>query len=297
MNKRYFLIILLLVFGVGLFIVIGFNNASQEGEKQVTSETAEKDVKNISKENLYASVQHYMEWGLYEQYVDYYLNYMSQEQTDYYNEKADAQEIFQTLKEIYTMTFDYNNIGLKEEDSEIQLSIPVQIMGQKYQYVYIGEWKDDQNCVFNKGCLYKEDGIDIFEPMEYSNSVKVKPTEKNKLIWESSLQKPNEEYVAYLAEWEFLNNGEYVAGDKIVEGTYYRNGDENGDFYTIQTDNQIVLSTQDENTWYFKTIQEAGKNYLCYGYSLTGCGIDGGNRVEYTQNSLIVDGVLYELKR
>ncbi len=234
---------------------------------------------------------------MYEQYADYYLNHMAQEQTDYYNEKADAQEIFQTLKDIYAMTFDYNGIALKEEDSEIQLSIPVQIMGQKYQYVYIGEWKENESCVFHKACLYKDDKTDVFEHMEYSLSVEGKPTENSELIQESSLQKPDEEYVAYVAEWEFLNNGEYVAGDKIAEGTYYQNGDENGDFYTIQSDNQIALSTQEGNTWYFKTMQENGKNYLCYGYSLTGCGIDGGNRVEYTQNSLIVDGVSYELKR
>lgn len=297
MKKRYIFAILLLVM-IGVFSVVNLNfkgKANQE-QQQITTEQQNVEV-IISKENLYASVQHHMEWGLYEQYADYYLNYMSQEQTDYYNCKADVQEIFNTLKEIYCITFDYNSIELKEEQSKVELSIPVQVMNQTYQYVYVGEIKNDQNYEFHKAYLYQDDGKDIFSDMEYSRSVKVKPTEQDELIQEGSLQNPNQEYVSYYALWEFLNQEGYVAGEKITSGLYFHNGDLDGAYYIVRDDGKIAISTQQGNLWNFKTLKEGNKNYLCYGYNLTGYGIDGGYRIEYTKDSLIVDGEVFQLKK
>lgn len=297
MKRKYIFAILLLVV-IGLFIVVNLSFITKEHQEQQQPTTEQQSVEVIiSKENLYAAVQHYMEWGLYEQYADYYLNYMSQEQANYYNCKADVQEIFDALKEIYCMTFDYNSIELKEEQSKIELSIPVQIMNQTYKYVYVGKVKDNQNYEFYKVHLYQEDGKDIFSNMAYSQSVKVKPTAQDELIQVGSLQNPTQEYVSYCALWEFLNQERYTETEKITPGLYFHNGDLNDAHYIVRDDGKVAISTQQGNLWNYKTLREGDKNYLCYGYNLTGYGIEGGYRIEYTKDSLIVDGEVFQLKK
>lgn len=299
MKKYVCMLVLLLICVVTGCIILVINNTEREINNQQEKTTTETVIVPhvVSKENLYASVQHNMEWGLYEQFADYYLNYMSKEQTEYYNRKATVKEIHETLKQIYAMSFDYNNIELKEDVSKIELSVPVQIMNHTYRYVYIGEVEENQTYVFHKACLFQEDGNDIFGDMEYSYSVKVKPKEKDVIIQESALNKPNEEYVAYYALWEYLNQDECMVGDAITEGIYYHNGNKNSDYYVIRDDRQIAISTRHNELFHFKTMKINGKNHLYYLYNLKGCGIDGGYQIEYTNDRLIVDGEVYELEK
>lgn len=276
----FLIIIFALIISV-FFIVMHFS------QKKKNTPVAYAETIALNEKSLYASVQHYMEWGLYEQFADYYFNYASDEQHNYYYEKADIDEIYALLKEIYSMTFDYDTLTLKSEDNDCELSLQVQIMDETYRYVFKGEFLGNQSYRFNKACLYKEDGTDCFADMNYSLSAKVtvKANQETDLV--STLQNPSEEYVAYCDEYNYLNNNTCTTGEPVTLGTYYQNGNIDGNYYTILKDNQIAISNQENNYWYYKTQKEDDGNYLYYGYRLDCNGITGGYRIKYDEKSLI----------
>jgi hypothetical protein len=280
--KKYMIALLVLVAGIGLagagFLVV--NHGDKTGG-------------DVTKEDLYAAVQNYMEWGLYEQFADYYFNYESEEQTEHYYQEASVEEIYSTLQKIYDISFDYDNIQMTMENENVRLRIPVVVMNRQYQYEYVGEEKESKTFKFNQSCLYDENGEDIFVDMDENLDIVVEAENGRTLSGVSSLQEPDEEYVAYCYEYDFLNKDEYLSGDELTEGTYYRAGDHtDSDFYRIEN-NQIAVPEQEGNLWTYKTVKEGNQNCLYYGYSLGATGVSGGYQVEYTQDTLVASGQEY----
>ncbi|MCR5700686.1 MAG: hypothetical protein K6G76_00895 [Lachnospiraceae bacterium] len=253
----------------------------------------------FTSDEIYANVQNDLEWGLFNNYADYYFNYMNAEQTDYYYKQASAEDIYEALQSIYKMQFHYDKLDVVDDDKNVTIRIPVTIMNSEYVYSYEGTKTSDDTLHFTGCKLYNKDEKDVFEEAKvvHTLSIKVRIDTDKEIEKNSSLKSPDSKMISYIEQHNFLEQGKYMSGAKLTSGTYYLNGDANSKQYYVVYDNQIEFSAENGNKWYYKTLSKDDGDYVYYGYGLNGNGFSEGIGLKYTNDKLIseVDGSTYIL--
>lgn len=290
---RIILILPVLIFLMGCKDTRTFSEQA-EAVKITTEEVTHSA--SFTTEEIYAAVQDDFEWALYDNFSAYFFHFKNMDTENYYIWEATPEEIFNILKKIYNMEFCYDLLNISEDElGNIEIKIPVKIMGQEYDYCWKGKRKESSIYNYTEQLLYDADGNELFGG-KFGISIKREVKKGKKLMKGNALKNPDAKAMNHLDQLALLKSDGYISGAPLENGIYYLNGDPKSGKYIKISDDCIDIS-EDPGAWDYKTLKIKNENWIYYKCRIDGTGIHSEDQwsILYTDHTLKWNDEIYIL--
>lgn len=290
---RIILILPVLIFLMGCKDTRTFSEQA-ESVKITTEEVTHSA--SFTTEEIYAAVQDDFEWALYDNFSAYFFHFKNMDTENYYIWEATPEEIFNILKKIYNMEFCYDLLNISEDElGNIEIKIPVKIMGQEYDYCWKGKRKESSIYNYTEQLLYDADGNELFGG-KFGISIKREVKKGKKLMKGNALKNPDAKAMNHLDQLALLKSDGYISGAPLENGIYYLNGDPKSGKYIKISDDCIDIS-EDPGAWDYKTLKIKNENWIYYKCRIDGTGIHSEDQwsILYTDHTLKWNDEIYIL--
>lgn len=290
---RIILILPVLIFLMGCKDTRTFSEQA-ESVKITTEEVTHSA--SFTTEEIYAAVQDDFEWALYDNFSAYFFHFKNMDTENYYIWEATPEEIFNILKKIYNMEFCYDLLNISEDElGNIEIKIPVKIMGQEYDYCWKGKRKESSIYNYTEQLLYDADGNELFGG-KFGISIKREVKKGKKLMKENALKNPDAKATNHFDQLALLKSDGYISGAPLEKGIYYLNGDSKSGKYIKISDDCIDIS-EDPGAWDYKTLKIKNENWIYYKCRIDGTGIHSEDQwsILYTGHTLKWNDEIYIL--